>query len=239
MTGSSQLQNVRALYVDDVAANRRYLKALLDKIGLLTEVAEDGPRGLALWETERHPLVLLDVHMPGMDGAEVARRIRLLQEPTENVVILGITADMSETLRESLQMAGMDDCIEKPTNPQVLLDALTPWVGTSADKNEKEDHHQNILYEDSELVGQLLTELPKDMARLEAAFVNDDLVQARAISHQLSGVAALYRLLNLRDALYELEQQLRISAPLNDELLRPVAEALAEDLAELQMAQLG
>lgn len=239
MNDSPKLQNIQALYADDVAANRRYLQALLNKVGLETEVAEDGHAALQQWETKRHPLVLLDVHMPGLDGAEVARRIRLLQDVTEDIVILGITADMSETLRDSLKMAGMDDCMEKPTDTQTLLDALEPWVGCSASASQQEDQHQAILYEDSALLEQLLRELPEDMAALESAFSGNDLGQARAIAHQLSGVAALYRLMRLRSNVMNLEQQLNIGAAMTQDLLRPVAEALAEDLAEVQLSQLG
>ncbi len=234
MNETQTLQNIRVLYADDVAANRRYLKALLEKIGLHTDVAEDGTSALSQWEVERQPLVLLDVHMPGLDGPEVARRIRLLQKTAEDVIILGITADMNESLREALKMAGMDDCMEKPTDSQALLDALEPWVGTANGAQQSEDQHQAILYEDSELLELLMRELPNDVAALEEAFKKQDLSKARAIAHQLSGVAALYRLLRLREAVMQIESHLNIGAPMTEDLLEPVANALAEDLVEIQ-----
>lgn len=238
MNSSGTLQNIRVLYADDVAANRRYLKALLEKLGLQADVAEDGSSALKAWESTRHPLVLLDVHMPDLDGAEVARRIRLLQAVAEDVIILGITADMREGLRESLQMAGMDDCMEKPTDTQALVDALEPWIGASTESSNAQDKHRSILYDDEELLALLLQELPSDMNKLKAAFDSGDLVSARQIAHQLSGVAALYCMTRLRGQIVNLEEHLRIGAPMTDELLLPVTEALTEDLVEIQTAQM-
>lgn len=230
-------QNIHVLYADDVPANRRYIKALLEKVGMQPDIASNGHGALQLWEQTRHPLVLLDVRMPDLDGAEVARRLRLLQKADESLVIIGITASLSETLHYSLQQAGMDDCIEKPTDTQTLLQALEPWL----DKDNaqlKTPATGNNLLEDPELLSLLLTELPKDMAALETAFADSQLPRACEIAHQLSGVSALYGLTRLHVAVTNLDQYLKIGAPMSDDMLQPVAEALAEDLAEIQSAQL-
>ncbi|MDX1497701.1 MAG: response regulator, partial [Salinisphaeraceae bacterium] len=66
------MNSLRTLYADDVVANRRYLKAMLEKLGLPTDVAEDGLQAMDAWNQDRHSLVLLDINMPGMNGAEVS-----------------------------------------------------------------------------------------------------------------------------------------------------------------------
>ena len=236
MNETQSLQAVRVLYADDVAANRRYIQALLEKLGLQTDLAEDGNTALRLWETQRHPLVLLDVHMPDLNGDEVASRIRALKQPTEDVIILGITADMNEDLRRQLIAAGMDDCMEKPTNTQMLVDALAPWIGASHPASEKDDQHQAMLLADSNLLEQLMRELPDEVSALETACKDGDLDKAKRLAHQLSGIAALYRLLRLRSALADLETQLKSAANTETVTLDAVLDGLAEDLVDIQIA---
>lgn len=236
MSETQSLQTVRVLYADDVPANRRYIQALLEKLGLQTDLAEDGNSALAQWQEQRQSLVLLDVHMPDLDGDEVASRIRVLQQPDEVVTILGITADMNAALREKLISAGMDDCMEKPTNTQMLLDALEPWIGAANNGSEQDTQHQAMLMADGELLQQLMRELPDEVSALETACNDGDLQAAKRLSHQLSGIAALYRLLRLRNALADIEAALKNGTDPRVVSLDTVLEALAEDLVDIQTA---
>lgn len=235
MNDSSALRPVHTLYADDVPANRRYLRAMLEKLGLNTDVAENGLDALEQWQQRHHPLVLLDIHMPGLDGGEVARRIRMEQAEHENVVILGITADMNDNLREALQLAGMDDCITKPTSGQALQAALQPWLGSESD-TAQDDATASMLRQDTELVGRLMEELPSEIAALQTAHQTGDSERLRAGAHQISGIAALYRLPKLRSAMDALQKKLKADQAIEPEDLEQIAGAMADDLVELQSA---
>ncbi|MHB0949456.1 MAG: response regulator transcription factor [Gemmatimonadaceae bacterium] len=102
------------LVVDDNQDNAEIIRQYLEIRGYPITVAHSGDEALAVFETVRPALILLDVMMPGRDGWEVCRTIK--QHPTlgRNVRIIMVTAlDEWEDKREALQ-TGADDYVEKP-----------------------------------------------------------------------------------------------------------------------------
>jgi len=109
----------RVLIVDDNLDAANSLAALLRRKGAMTRVAFDGPSALTLLAEEGADLVILDIGMPGMDGHEVARRIRRQPELAHTRLIamsgLGQASDRSRSLQ-----AGFDDHLVKPVALEVL-----------------------------------------------------------------------------------------------------------------------
>jgi len=104
----------RILIVDDVEQNRELLESIVTSLGHESEMAEDGVEALAKLKLDID-LVLLDVHMPGMDGFEVARRIR--QDPdVGDIPIVMVTALTSKEDRLRAVEAGANDFITKPVD---------------------------------------------------------------------------------------------------------------------------
>jgi len=102
----------RILIVDDVEHNRELLESILASLGHEPETAEDGVEALAKLKLDID-LVLLDVQMPGMDGFEVARRIR--QDPdVSDIPIIMVTALTSKEDHLRAVEAGANDYITKP-----------------------------------------------------------------------------------------------------------------------------
>src|SRR4029077_19265589 len=66
----------RLLVADDHPVNREVIQQQLNLLGLSADLAADGREALALWREHRHGVVLLDIHMPELDGFDVARAIR-------------------------------------------------------------------------------------------------------------------------------------------------------------------
>jgi adenylate cyclase len=108
----------RILIVDDVPQNLRLLEAVLEPRGYDVVSATDGERALALVESAKPDLVLLDVMMPPPDGYAVCRRIREREETAVLPVIM-ITADPGEKAKAI--EAGADDLIAKPFSHDELL----------------------------------------------------------------------------------------------------------------------
>lgn len=118
-------QPKRILIVDDEKLNRKLLEDLIASLGHEPETARDGVEALAKLKLDID-LVLLDVMMPGMDGFEVARRIRKDPE-TSHIPIVMVTALTSEKDRLSAVQAGANDFIAKPidkTELQVRTESL-------------------------------------------------------------------------------------------------------------------
>jgi response regulator RpfG family c-di-GMP phosphodiesterase len=110
----------RILIVDDEADIRDLLKDIVEEMGHDAESAENGFEALAKLKLDID-LVLLDVMMPGMDGYEVARRIR--EDPkTREIPIIMVTALTNRSDRLRAVEAGVNDFIAKPAD---VFDALT------------------------------------------------------------------------------------------------------------------
>ncbi|MDW8445201.1 MAG: response regulator [Acetobacteraceae bacterium] len=120
---------LRVLAVDDVPANRRLLAALLERHGHRCETAADAEAALARLSAGGIDVVLLDVHMPGIDGEAAARLIRSLPPPAGRVPIVAVTAQVAAEERAALLATGIVDVIEKPITSAELLSALSRAVG--------------------------------------------------------------------------------------------------------------
>ena len=102
------------LVVDDNHDNAEIIRSYLEARGYPLAVAHSGDEALALFETVRPNLVLLDVMMPGRDGWEVCRIMKQHPVLGRNVRVVMVTAlDEWEDKREALQI-GADDYVEKP-----------------------------------------------------------------------------------------------------------------------------
>ena len=114
---------LHVLVVDDNAVNRLVAQRLLDKSGCVVVVAVDGQGAMAAVERERFDVVLMDVHMPDMDGLEATRRIRA-RPGGEMVPIIGVSASAERADVESCRAAGMNDFLAKPVTKDRLVAAM-------------------------------------------------------------------------------------------------------------------
>lgn len=120
-----QVAPLRVLVVDDNSTNRAVASAILEALGATPHAEADGPAALALLRERAFDLVLMDIQMPGMDGVEVAARIRGGEAGDPQVPIMALTADAMAGARERLLGLGFDDYLTKPISPAVLAEALS------------------------------------------------------------------------------------------------------------------
>ncbi len=131
---------VRALVVDDDEINRFTSRLLLERLGVLAEVAATAEQALAALETDRFTIAFLDMNMPGTSGPELARAIT--KRPGTHPYLVALTASTSEQDRRTAEEAGMRGYVTKPIETarleQVIRDAMTnrglpvPRRGTAA-----------------------------------------------------------------------------------------------------------
>lgn len=125
---TNNLSGLRALIVEDNRTNAIILEALLKGKGFEVFIAENGERALERLSTDTYDLILMDNHMPIMDGVEATRRIRQLGSRNAEVLILGCTADVFEETKQRMISAGVDHIIAKPVKDKELEDALYFYV---------------------------------------------------------------------------------------------------------------
>jgi CheY-like chemotaxis protein len=118
----------RVLVADDQETNRSWLRELLSLIGFDVMEAMDGVEAVELWRTWKPDLVLMDLHMPVMDGHEAMRAIR--REPRgDQVALIAISASVLEEDRQDVLRSGADAFVGKPVREGDLLSKIQVLLG--------------------------------------------------------------------------------------------------------------
>ena len=117
-------QKLRILVADDNPTNHIVVKSLLD--GMVSEIytANDGQDVLDILQTREIDIVLMDIHMPVMDGIEATLAIRSSHEPWSDVKIIAVTADPQYQQQRLCMNIGMDFAVAKPVKLVDLLEAI-------------------------------------------------------------------------------------------------------------------
>lgn len=115
-----RIMGARVLLVDDNAVNRQVVKLFMTQLAPCIVEATNGEEALARLAEQPFDIVLLDVHMPVMDGRETIRRIRASEASWKDVPVIALTADAMSGDRERYLGMGMSDYISKPIDAREL-----------------------------------------------------------------------------------------------------------------------
>lgn len=122
---------LRLLVADDNDANRELIGTLVRAMGHRVEAVADGVAAVEAARTGLYDLVLMDVHMPRMDGLAAARAIRDLGGEAALTPIIALTANVLPDQIAFYRASGMDDHVGKPIDPRVLLTQIARWAARS------------------------------------------------------------------------------------------------------------
>ncbi|QYU67076.1 response regulator [Leptolyngbya sp. 15MV] len=208
----------RLLVVDDHPVNREVLARQLELLGCQADLAEDGAQGLEMWRAGRHRLALVDLHMPVMDGLDMARAIR--QEEAEDpsrgrTALIAVTANALKGEDERCYQAGMDAFLPKP----LALDQLARALGRHLPSAESAaptsaslwdpDALRALFGHDKARLDRLLVSFREGVQRdgeaVRAALAAGDLPGVAAAAHRLKGAARMAGARRLADHLAQVE----------------------------------
>jgi CheY-like chemotaxis protein len=119
---------VRILLVEDNVVNQRVALRLLDRMGYRADLASNGLEAVEAVKRQEYDVVLMDVHMPEMDGYEATAEIRRMEGSTRHTEIVAMTANAMAGDREQCLKAGMDDYVAKPVRAEELRAVLERWA---------------------------------------------------------------------------------------------------------------
>lgn len=117
----------RVLIVDDVATNRTVVRLLLEPAGALVSEAKDGSEALEIIDKCDFDVVLLDSHMPVLNGQQTLARLR--KGPSRATPVIAFTAEAMDGDRERFLASGMEGYISKPVDAETLIGEVSRVVG--------------------------------------------------------------------------------------------------------------
>jgi CheY-like chemotaxis protein len=123
---AAPLEAIRLLAAEDNPVNQLVLKTLLNQAGIEPTIVSNGSQALEAWRGAAWDVVLLDVHMPVMDGPTAAQAIRAEEALTgrARTPLVAITANAMTHQIAEYRAAGIDDFVAKPIEVAMLFDAL-------------------------------------------------------------------------------------------------------------------
>jgi PAS domain S-box-containing protein len=132
----------RVLVAEDNRVNQMFVMKVLKKLGYQAELAANGREAVDLFQHGLYDLVLMDCHMPDMDGFEATVEIRRTEQlrpgTARHIPIIALTASVMEEDRNRCLKASMDDFLTKPFRPQELKDLLDRWTDKNAGAEAKD-----------------------------------------------------------------------------------------------------
>ncbi len=139
-TSENQAQSVETPQNDDTPPGRAYIllvedndmqqnlaRHLLHEAEYTLDIAKHGQEALKMLEHNHYDLILMDIHMPVMDGVSAAQLIRK-QNRFESIPIIGMSTHSNETTKEVCITCGMNDFIAKPIHPTIFYQKLRQWL---------------------------------------------------------------------------------------------------------------
>lgn len=215
MERNEKLRNSRVLVVDDHYTNLLFATKLLERrMGIRADIASNGREAISKIEQNNYDLVLMDCHMPDMNGFEATAIIREQEKKSggKRLPIIALTADAMKAVKDHCISVGMDDHLSKPIDPERFLQLVAQFLfeGIAADKPafvEKPtaqgtepsqpvmlDHLRNFTGDNvddmRELCQSFFTQADQIMATLHASCKENQHNAWRKAAHKLRGSSA-------------------------------------------------
>ena len=223
----------KILVVDDVDVNQFVAKSMLEHAGFSVDVASNGEDAINRWRNNEYDLILMDCHMPVMDGFQATEAIRKEETSETAVPIIALTANVLDSDRERCLNVGMNDFLSKPFEENDLLIILKKWLAQKETKHDSKEQLEiqgtekksvNISVElvDLNKIEQLVALMGDDvdalfnsfetsaeerMQNLNKAFENSDEENIKHEAHALRGLYGNIGAIKMFGVASELEQK--------------------------------
>ena len=250
----------RILLAEDHEINQQIAVELLESRGYSVGVAENGRQVLMLLEPLEWDLILMDIHMPEMDGLEATKRIR--SNPVyQQLPIIAMSANIIQKDRDQYFEAGMNDMIQKPIDVDQMFQTLDKWLGSGLqigsearkeeDVNLNRNHPYQILEDHGIMVEQaihrlngkvhilnrMLTTFHQEYKLFMDHFMDmieqEDHDTARRMIHTLKGTAGNLSAQQLYEAANQVERWLKDDKPKDDTAFVQILQDLTYQLTRI------
>jgi PAS domain S-box-containing protein len=214
------------LVAEDDEINQKVILRQLGFLGYAAEIASDGKEALRLWRENQYILLLTDLHMPEMDGYELAAAVRQAEPGRYRLPILALTANALQGEASRAIAAGMDGYLTKPLQLDALKAALDKWLASYADANAVPPQPEKapevvqgasvdlsvlsaLIGEDVQVMRELLSDYLTSVRRLSGELrshsLNGEARHVGAIAHKLKSSSRSIGALAFGDVCNQLE----------------------------------
>ncbi len=222
------IQGKHILLVENNLFNQQVARELLESVGVVVVVANNGAEALDLLRQGHFDIVLMDLQMPVMDGLEATARIRANAELV-GLPVIAMTANALKGERERCQEVGMNDLIAKPVRPQMLYSVIARWLSNRKPQNFPSAGQAALpVAADStalidlsvleemivggrdkvrEFAYQFLDSTKADMVRVDDALENRDMAQLRELAHHMQSPAGMVSAMSFAALSQKLEER--------------------------------
>ncbi len=196
------LTGKRVLVADDNPVNQQVAVRMLEKLGCIVDVANNGREALDLHRAQPYALIVMDCQMPELDGYQATERIRALEAGSASrTPVIALTACTTQDEQDKCIASGMDDFIAKPIRPQALKDMLTRWLCAPATSSaatvskppaadELEAVRSMFGADFADLARLYQADSPPRIALLHDACMAGDEARVARVAHAFSGSSA-------------------------------------------------
>ena len=240
----------RILLVDDNQVNLRIARGFLEAAGHRVDMVNDGEEAVHAARARPYDLILMDIHMPVMDGYEATRQIRRLDGPAARVPIVALSADALSEIGGKAKDAGMDEFLPKPIDRRKLVrtierltSAIQPLITEIPASPQQANDRIAALLEDFsadeliDLIQRCARELNEGRAQLADYRDGAATPGFLELVHGLKGMSGNLGLMTVSAALFRVETALRRGEPAAD-LIKSALSSISETIAPDQMQAL-
>jgi CheY-like chemotaxis protein len=129
------MRTLRMLVAEDTSTNQIVIRAVLRKLGFNADVVGNGEQALNALDGKEYDIVLMDIHMPVMDGITAIRKLRASrQNPNSQIPVIALSASILKEECSQYLAAGMNDVLGKPIEIEKVQAMLEKWTSYSATK---------------------------------------------------------------------------------------------------------
>jgi PAS domain S-box-containing protein len=245
------LEGMRVLVAEDNTVNQRVALRILERLGCRADAVANGAEAVAAIERIPYDAILMDCHMPEMDGYEATAEIRRRESGTDrHMPIIAMTANAMQGDREICIAAGMDAYVAKPVRPEHLRDTLLEWfegrkVMAAYDTPDSSSGVPPLdvgrLRESSgddpvfmrELLDEYMMSLEERVSELAGSACAGDAAKLRFQAHGLKGTSRTMGAAALGELFHQIEQCAAAGDPA---AAQPAIEQLTPEVAKLRAA---
>jgi two-component system, sensor histidine kinase and response regulator len=206
------------LVAEDNEINQKVIRQQLHLLGYAADIATTGSEALQLWQGGHYALLLTDLHMPEMDGYDLALQIRASERGRTRVPIIALTANALPGEAERCRAIGMDDYLSKPASLAALAAALAKWLPSSDGAAAAQDPAhppvdvsalEALVGSDPGVIREFLQAFAESAAQAGVELIevsrDERLKDAASIAHKLKSSARSVGALRLGELCAELE----------------------------------